>query len=367
MTSTSKPGISTKEGMFMFQNKSRIARVALGASVIGALALTGCTAPGQERSTSSAAAAESCSSFKGKTIELVIPYNAGGGYDVLSRVIIPGIENALDAKVIPMNKPGAGGLLAINQLTTAPADGSQIAIVNGTGAAAAILAGAQGPEFGFDDLSYIGRVAVDDLVVTTNADSDYQTWEDVMKSDGFRFGSTGRGSSDYIVANALIKAFDLKNAEVVVGFNSQAETDLALIQGNVDAIAGPLDSRRTSIENGETIVPLSFADEAPAVAPDATVFSELDLSADAEEIINGIKLLTEYGRPLVAPAGMDEQTRGCLQDALAAAVEDPEVLEQAEKMQRELSYLSGEELANDVVPAFDELPANFIDVLKASY
>lgn len=351
----------------MFKRKSQVTRVVLGASVIGALTLTGCTAPGQKGASSGAVAADECSAFKGKKVELVIPYNAGGGYDVLARVIIPGLENALDATVIPINKPGAGGLLAINQLTAAPADGSQIAIVNGTGAAAAILAGAEGPEFGFDDLSYIGRVAIDDLVVTTNANSEYKTWEDVMESEGFRFGSTGRGSSDYIVANALIEAFDLKDAEVVVGFNSQAETDLALIQGNVDAIAGPLDSRRASIKSGETTAVLSFADEAPADAANAAVFSEIGLSEDAQNLIDGIKLLTEYGRPLVGPAGMDEMTRGCLQDALEAAVEDPKVLEQAEKMQRELSYISGEELVTDVVPGFDELSADFINVLKASY
>ncbi|WP_298045653.1 tripartite tricarboxylate transporter substrate binding protein [uncultured Citricoccus sp.] len=336
-------------------------------SVIGALALSGCAASGQENTGSPGGIAEGCSSFKGKTVELVIPYNSGGGYDILARVIIPGLENALGAKVLPINKPGAGGLLAINQLTAAPPDGTQIAIVNGTGAAAAILAGAEGPEFGFDDLSYIGRVAADDLVVTTNADSGYQTWDDVTKSDGFKFGSTGRGSSDYIVANMLIQAFALKNAEVVVGFNSQSETDLALIQGNVDAIAGPLDSRRASIKSGETTAVLSFAEEAPADAAEATVFGDLELSEDTETLLDDIKSLTEFGRPLVAPAGMEPETLSCLQDALAAAVEDPEVLQQAEKMQRELSYVSGEDLRTEVIPRLDEVSTRFLDVLKASY
>lgn len=351
----------------MFKNKSHVTRVALGAGVIAALGLTGCTASSSQESDSGEARAEGCSSLAGSNIELVIPYDAGGGYDVLARLVIPGLENALDATVTPINRPGAGGLLAINQLAAAPADGSQIAIVNGTGAAAAILADAEGPEFGFDDLSYLGRVAIDDLVVVTNADSEYQTWEDLQESDGFRFGSTGRGSSDYIVANALIETFDLQNAEVIVGFDSQSEADLALIQGNVDAIAGPLDSRRASIESGETTAVLSFADEAPADAADAAVFSELDLSEDGQGIIDGIKLLTEYGRPLVAPAGMDEQTLTCLQDALEAAMEDPEVLDQAEEMQRELSYLSGQELTDEVVPAFEELPEDFIEVLESSY
>ncbi len=353
----------------MTLKSSSITRLAVGVLAVGALALTGCASTEGATSTQggSTASATDCGMFKGKTVELVIPYNAGGGYDILARVIIPGLENALDTKVLPINKPGAGGLLAINELTGAPIDGTQIAIVNGTGAAAAILAGAEGPTFDFDDLSYIGRVAVDDLVVVTNSNSEYSSWEDVMESAGFRFGSTGRGSSDYIVANALIEAFELKNAEVVTGFNSQSEADLALIQGNVDAIAGPLDSRRPSIKSGETQAVLSFADEAPQDAEDATLFSDLELSAEAESLIDGIKLLTSFGRPLVAPAGVDEATLGCLQGALEAAVEDPEVLEQAEKMQRELSYLSGEEMVSDVVPGLKGLDDDVLEVLRSSY
>lgn len=350
----------------MSRRTTRIASLITGVAVIGSLALTGCS-NNPAAGSGGQADAGGCSALKGKTIDLVIPYDAGGGYDILARVILPGLEKALDATVVPVNKPGAGGLLAINQLTAAPADGTQIAIVNGTGAAAAILAGAEGPTFGFDDLSYIGRVAVDDLVVTTNAHGDYQNWDAVAESDGFKFGSTGRGSSDYIVANALIKAFDLKNSQVVVGFNGQSETDLALIQGNVDAIAGPLDSRRASIKSGETTGVLSFADEAPADAPDAAVFSDLDLDEDAQGIIDGVKALTAFGRPLVAPAGVPEATLTCLQDALASAVEDPEVVAQAEKMQREISYLSGEDLKDDVVTSFDGLSDDFIEVLKSSY
>lgn len=351
----------------MFIKKSPVARLAMGMAAIGALVLTGCASAGQPNGSPGSNADEGCASLEGRTIELLIPYSPGGGYDILARIIIPGLERALDARVLPINKPGAGGLLAINEMTTAAPDGTTIAIVNGTGAAGAVLAGAEGPAFGFDDLSYIGRVAIDDLVVVTNANGEYQTWDDIVNSDGFRFGSTGRGSSDYIVGNSLIKAFDLKNAQVIAGFVSQPEIELAIIQDNVEAIVSPLDSRRPGLVSGETTAVLSFAEVAPADAGDAIVFSELELSEDAQGIIDGVKLLTEMGRSLLAPAGMDEQTLGCLQDALEAAVNDQEVLEQAETMQFELSYLSGDELVSDVIAGFDTLSDDFIEILEASY
>ncbi|KQZ11763.1 hypothetical protein ASD19_00300 [Microbacterium sp. Root53] len=343
-------------------------RIAASSLAIGALALAGCSAPGQQGAAAPTGdGADACAAFEGKTVELVIPYSPGGGYDTLARTVLPGLENALGAKVVPINKPGAGGLLAINELSKATPDGSQIAIVNGTGAASAILAEAEGPTFDFDGLSYVGRIAIDDPVVATATSGDFKTWDDVLASDGFTFGSTGRGSSDYILAQTLIEVFDLKNAEVVTGFGGQSETELALIQANVDAIAGPLDSRRASIESGESHAVLAFADEAPAESPDAATLSELDLTDEQTAILDGIKLITEFGRPLVAPPGMDEGTLGCLQDALAAAVEDPEVVEMAEKAKLGIDFLSGEDMKDEVVPTLQELPQSVIDILKASY
>lgn len=352
----------------MFRGKKRASGLALTAVCVGAIALSGCSNAGLAGSGGAGLGADGdCTEFQGESIDFVIPYDAGGGYDILARAIIPGLENALGATVVPVNKAGAGGLLAINQLVAAKPDGRQIGIVNGTGAASSILADAVGPAFGFDDLSYVGRVAVDDLIVTTKAGGEYQTWDDIENSDGFRFASTGRGSSDYIVANALIKAFDLKNAEVKTGFGGQSEADLAVIQGNVDAIAGPLDSRRSSIQGGESVGVLSFADEAPEDAPDAVVFDDLDLTQEQQDIVDGVKLLSEYGRTIIAPPEMNEGTLGCLQDALEAAVEDPETLEQAERTQRALSFMSGQELTEKVVPSFDDLSDDFIQVLKDSY
>lgn len=360
----------------MITKKSLVSRAAIGMVAIGALALSSCastanpdddtSAPGATTAPD-AAAEDACAFFEGNTVDFLIPYGPGGGYDTLARMIIPGLENALDATVLPINMPGAGGLLAINKMTTEAPDGTTIAIVNGTGAAGAILAGAEGPAFGFDDLTYIGRVTVDDLVVVTSATGPYQTWDDIVASEGFRFGSTGRGSSDYIVGNSLIQAFDLEGAEVVAGFPSQPEIELAILQGNVDGIVSPIDSRRPGLVSGETTAVLSFADVAPADAGDAATFSEIELSEDAQDIIDGVNLLSAFGRTLLAPPGMDEATRACLEGALEAALEDPEVIEQAESLRFGFNYLSGEELRTDVITAYDTLSEDFLEILVSSY
>src|SRR5689334_13095431 len=88
-----------------------------------------------------------CAALEGETITLVVPFSPGGGFDTAARIVADPLGKALKAQVIVENRPGAGGLLAINRLVKGAADGKQIAIMNGTGASASILGQADGADF----------------------------------------------------------------------------------------------------------------------------------------------------------------------------------------------------------------------------
>lgn len=351
-------------------------KATLGLFAATALLLAGCTSPQAPGGADDPSApgnagsdlAATCEVLAGKTVELIVPYSTGGGFDILARLVAPGLANAIGARVIVVNQPGAGGLLAITQLTQARTDGTQVAIMNGSGTAASVLVGAEGVDFTFDDLSFVGRVSVDDLILITAADGPYQSWEDIQDSTGFRFGSTGRGASDYITGALLIETFDLDGAELVAGFAGQAESELALLQHNIDGFTGPLDGRRAGIVSGENTGVLSFSTEQPADAPDATLVSELDLDARQQTLIDGHNLINEIGRAIVAPAGIDSDALQCLRDGLEYAItEDPETLAQAEAIERYFSFLSGDELQSEVIDNFDQLPTSYLDLLRNAF
>jgi tripartite-type tricarboxylate transporter receptor subunit TctC len=94
----------------------------------------GCSANNQASSDSSS----QC--LKGKTVELVVPYATGGGYDTYARAIAKPLGEALEATVIVQNEPDVGGLLATNKTSVAKPDGTRIQIVNELGALSAELA-----------------------------------------------------------------------------------------------------------------------------------------------------------------------------------------------------------------------------------
>ena len=85
--------------------------------------------------------------FSGKTVRFVVGYGPGGGYDAYARMLAPYLSKNLGATVIVENRPGAGGLVALNGVSVAPPDGLAMMIVNGTGAAYAQLTDLQGARY----------------------------------------------------------------------------------------------------------------------------------------------------------------------------------------------------------------------------
>ena len=62
----------------------------------------------------------------GKPITLLVSYPAGGGADVMARLIAPRMAEALGQPVVVENKPGASGTIAAAQVARATPDGSTL-------------------------------------------------------------------------------------------------------------------------------------------------------------------------------------------------------------------------------------------------
>jgi tripartite-type tricarboxylate transporter receptor subunit TctC len=296
----------------------------------------------------------------------VVPYSPGGGYDVYARMIAPYLEEQLGTTVVVENQPGAGGLLAVNNLLTKDPDGTSIALMNGQGSGAASIAGAPGATFALDDFSYLGRVAGEPPVVVTNGTGPHQTWDDVLAARGFRWAATGPGAEDYINPSVLTAVFEL-DAEVVSGFAGSSESELAVLQGSVDGMTGEPSSRRPAIENGSQTPVLVIGREAPEWVPeDVPLVTDVEMTEEQRTFIDAQVSLMEIGRPLIAPPGMDEGLKGCFRDAVAAALEDPELIAESEKQQRPINFLSGEDV-DGLVTEILASPAEYKKLLSSMF
>ena len=341
------------------------ALVALG---VGGLVLTGCSDGGGSSSSANGGGggASPCSALEGEKVTLVVPYSPGGGYDTYARMIAPYLEEELGSTVVVRNEEGAGGLLAINNLTKEEPDGTTIAIMNGQGSLAASLAGAQGAAFDVSELTFLGKVAGESPVFVVGANSGYESWEDVLEASDFKFSSAGPGAEDYINAQFLTRVFNL-DAQVVTGFPGSSEEELAVTAGDTDGMTGDPSSRRGAIENGDHIPILVIGQKRAEFLPeDVPLITDVEATEEQMALIEPQVALMEVGRPLVAPPGMDEELTGCLRDALAATVQNPDLLAEAESQERPINYLSGEEV-DDLIEQIMNSPDEYKDLLKTFF
>ena len=61
-----------------------------------------------------------------RPVKFIVPFPPGGGADVVARQLAEGLKKSFDAPVVVENKPGAGGLLGLQEIGKAPPDGHTI-------------------------------------------------------------------------------------------------------------------------------------------------------------------------------------------------------------------------------------------------
>ena len=84
------------------------------------------TAFGLAFASTSASSQDAASFYRGKVIYFVVGASPGGGYDAYARLLAPHLEQETGATVVVVNRPGAGGTLALNQVYDTKADGLTI-------------------------------------------------------------------------------------------------------------------------------------------------------------------------------------------------------------------------------------------------
>src|SRR5918997_206659 len=159
------------------------------------------------------APAQSPASFyEGKTVNVVVGFSPGGGYDRYARLLARHLGKHIPGKpsAVVQNMPGAGSLVAVRHLdTTAPKDGTVIVVFN-PGLIMESLTEPEKVKLNFSDLAWIGSISRDMRVCYAWHATGLKTWDDIVKRDEFIIGGTAPGSSSYNNSATLKNVFGLK-------------------------------------------------------------------------------------------------------------------------------------------------------------
>jgi tripartite-type tricarboxylate transporter receptor subunit TctC len=254
----------------------------------------------------------------GKPITLVVSYPAGGGADVMARLIAPRMAEALGQPVVVDNKPGASGTIAAGQVARATPDGSTLLLDASSFAVNPAL---------FDKLPYdpagsfapLAVLALYPNVLVCTPSFEAKTVADVLrlaraKPGVLAYASSGNGSAQHL-AGALFEALaqvDMKHIPYRGGgpaLNDVMGGQVPLFFANVASSLGHIQSGRL---------------RALAVTSKPRSRALPDLPSMEEAGLKGYEVL-EWN-PVLAPAGVPAAVRAKVAAAIRKAMADPEVL-----------------------------------------
>jgi tripartite-type tricarboxylate transporter receptor subunit TctC len=294
--------------------------------------------------------------YQGKTIRLVAGTPAGSVYDLYARMVAQFMPKHISGapNIIVQNMPGVASMVAANYIYgVAKPDGLTIGSIQ-----PALyfdqLVGRKEVQFDWQKFTWIGNTTVSHHLLYMRSDTPYKSIEDIRKaSTPPKCGAEGTASSAYYLPKLLEETIGAK-FNVVTGYNSGTDVDLAVERGEVQCRAFTIaaffarEPFHTWRKKGFVHVIIQTGKKRDAKLPETPTLHELmerHKTADSSRRLAAVILAAnEIGRPIVATPGIPAERVKILREAFMKAVNDPELLDDAKKKRLELDPVPGEEL-----------------------
>src|SRR5262249_15340357 len=169
--------------------------------------------------------------YPSRPITLVVPYAAGGGNDLLARIVSEKMSKTLGQQIVIENRAGAGGSTATRAVAKSPPDGYTL-VIGGTGTLAVNPTLYQ--NVGYDprkDFAPVGLIGTSALIVVTNPTFPPQTIRELIalakqQPGKITYASAGVGSGIHLGTVLFEMMADIKLTHVPYRGSAPALTDL---------------------------------------------------------------------------------------------------------------------------------------------
>ena len=247
-------------------------------------------------------------------VTLVVPYPAGGGNDVLARLVAEKMSKPLGGSIVVENRGGAGGTIATRQVAKSPPDGYTLLIATSSLAINPSLY----PNVGYDprkDFAPIGLIASSANVVLVHPSLQANSVAELIalakQTPGkLDFASTGSGSSVHLAAELFAIMAGIKLTHVPYRGSGPALNDL--VGGHVTMMFATMPPSIGLARDGKVRALAVTGAKRSSVLPDVPTVAEAGLP--------GYEAVLHYG--LVAPAGTPRSIIDKLNGALRSALGD---------------------------------------------
>ena len=254
----------------------------------------------------------------GRPVTLVVSYPAGGGADLMARILAPRLSEARGQSVVVENKPGASGQLAAAAVARATPDGTSLLLDASSFAVNPSLY----PKLPYDSNTAFVPLAVLATfpnVLVCHPGFEAKSVQDVIakakaQPDAVAYASSGNGSAQHLAGALFEERTGVKLSHIPYRGGGPAMNDV--MGGQVPLFFANVASSLGHIQAGK-LRPL-------AVTSTLRARSLPNVPTMAEVGVKDFEVL-EWN-PLLAPAALPADTRKLLVAAIRKALADPEVL-----------------------------------------
>ena len=315
------------------------------------------------------AAAQSPAEFyKGKTIELIIGYSAGGGYDVYSRLVLRHMVNHIPGKpgFVAKNMTGGGSRVAANYIyNVAAKDGTVISIVDQSLALTQVF-GDKTIKLDTAKFHFIGNPISDNNTMSSWHTTGVTRWEQARDKE-ISLGATGPNTSAWygMAMNAMLGT----KFKIITGYPGGNDINLALEKGEVDvrgsnAWSSWKGTRPHWLAEKKLNILVQIGLAKDPDLPHVPLLMDLPADPDDKSALRLLSAPTAIGRPLFTPPGVPADRVNALRDAFDATMKDPAFIAEAHKSKLDLQPVSGEALQKIVADIVGTSP-KVVDRLKS--
>ena len=210
-------------------------------------------------------------------IKIVVPFAAGGPVDALARILAQELGPRLQTDVVVENRGGAGGLIAVEQVARAPADGRTILFAS---VGAFVITNALKPQPGYDQLKAfapVARVGAAPTLFIVKADSPVKTLNELIakaKAGGkMSYGSAGNGTTMHIASEQLNASAGTHITHVPYRGIAPALNDI--MGGHIDFLNGDITVLYPQVKQGAVRALAVAGTERSSLLPDVPTAQEL--------------------------------------------------------------------------------------------
>jgi len=263
--------------------------------------------------------AHAADKYPSKPVRIIVPYVAGGAADITTRVIAQKLSDRLGASFVVKNKPGANGMIGTDFVAKAKPDGYTL------------LADASGPlvvnpslyeKVPYDpvkDLVPVSQLTSYQYALVVPAASPLRSLDDLVRAaraqpGKLSYGSAGIGAGGHLAGELLALMSKTELTHVPYKGNAQALADI--LGGQLSFTFDTIVTAVPHLRGGKLrAFAVSGPTRSPAL-PDVPTMEELGYK--------GFHITQFQG--MLAPAGTDPAIVKTLNDAVGAAMREPDVV-----------------------------------------